>query len=322
MRRELSLSLKMIAPLKFNHDVVVPKGRIPELFALVERMQRSYRLRIPCFGHAGDGNIHVNIMVDPDDADEIARAHEAERVLFEGVVALEGSISGEHGIGFAKAPFLADRAVARRDRADEARQGGVRSPRHPESRQDLSMTTTAARRASASRCRWLRARAQDRRARPRHHRDRGRGDRSRDRHRARADHRRELPEVRRRGPLRRRPVLSDRAARTTRSTSRVKIAVIQAAGSRERRARVLPGHSARADERDRADAQGRHAVDGALDARHRARLVLHLRRRSARRSISAASASPTGRDSPPSARSSAAWTSCARSRPRPPTARP
>ena len=106
VRRELSLSLKMIAKLKFNHDVVVPKGRIPQLFDLVAKIAADYRLRIPCFGHAGDGNIHVNIMVDPDDADEVSRAHEAERVLFEGVVALEGSISGEHGIGFAKARFL------------------------------------------------------------------------------------------------------------------------------------------------------------------------------------------------------------------------
>ena len=96
----------MITPLKYNHDVVVPKGRIPELFALVRRISGEFRLRIPCFGHAGDGNIHVNIMVNPDDAAEIARAHEAERVLFQGVVALEGSISGEHGIGFAKAPFI------------------------------------------------------------------------------------------------------------------------------------------------------------------------------------------------------------------------
>ena len=106
VRRELSLSLKMVAGLKFNHDVVVPKGRIPALFALVKRIEAEYRLRIPCFGHAGDGNIHVNIMVDPTDADEIRRAHEAEHVLFSGVVALEGSISGEHGIGFAKAPFI------------------------------------------------------------------------------------------------------------------------------------------------------------------------------------------------------------------------
>ena len=106
VRREISLSLKMITPLKFNHDMVVPKGRIPDLIALVGRIRDAYRLRIPCFGHAGDGNIHVNIMVSPDDADEIQRAHDAERVLFEGVVALEGSISGEHGIGFSKAPFL------------------------------------------------------------------------------------------------------------------------------------------------------------------------------------------------------------------------
>jgi glycolate oxidase len=106
VRRELSFSLKMVSRLKFNHDVVVPKGRIPDLFALVARIREAYRLRIPLFGHAGDGNIHVNIMVSPDDADEIARAREAEKVLFEGVVSLEGSISGEHGIGFAKAPFI------------------------------------------------------------------------------------------------------------------------------------------------------------------------------------------------------------------------
>jgi glycolate oxidase len=106
VRRELSLSLKTITPIKFIRDVVVPKGRIPALFDLVDRLKRDYHLRIPCFGHAGDGNIHVNIMVTPGDDDEIRRAHEAERVLFEGVVALEGSISGEHGIGFAKARYL------------------------------------------------------------------------------------------------------------------------------------------------------------------------------------------------------------------------
>jgi glycolate oxidase len=84
----------------------VPKGRIPELFALVRDIRDRFNLRIPCFGHAGDGNIHVNIMVDKDNREEIVRAHEAEEVLFAGVVALEGSISGEHGIGFAKARFL------------------------------------------------------------------------------------------------------------------------------------------------------------------------------------------------------------------------
>jgi glycolate oxidase len=106
IRRELSPALKTIAPLKFNHDVVVPRGRIPDLFALVQNLRHRFDLTIPCFGHAGDGNIHVNVMADPDRAGEVERAHEAERVLFEGVVALDGSISGEHGIGFAKLPFV------------------------------------------------------------------------------------------------------------------------------------------------------------------------------------------------------------------------
>lgn len=107
VRREISTSLKMITPLKFNHDVVVPKGRVPELFELVDGIKQQFKLRIPCFGHVGDGNIHVNIMVTPGDEDEIRRAHEAEGVLFRGAIALEGSISGEHGIGFSKAPYLA-----------------------------------------------------------------------------------------------------------------------------------------------------------------------------------------------------------------------
>jgi glycolate oxidase len=106
VRRELSFSLRTVASLKFNHDVVVPKARIPELFALVNGIRSEFRLRIPLFGHAGDGNIHVNIMVDAQDHAAIARARQAERVLFEGVVKLEGSITGEHGIGFSKAPFL------------------------------------------------------------------------------------------------------------------------------------------------------------------------------------------------------------------------
>ena len=106
IRRELSLSLRTIAPLKLNHDVVVPTGRIPRLFALVERLRQEFQLKLACFGHVGDGNIHVNLMVNPEDADEMRRARLAERQLFEGVVALEGSISGEHGIGYTKAPYL------------------------------------------------------------------------------------------------------------------------------------------------------------------------------------------------------------------------
>jgi glycolate oxidase len=106
VRRQLSLALRATGLLKINHDVVVPRGRIPQLLDAVTELARRHRLRVASFGHAGDGNIHVNLMVNADDADELKRAREAERQLFERVVALEGSISGEHGIGFAKAPYL------------------------------------------------------------------------------------------------------------------------------------------------------------------------------------------------------------------------
>lgn len=106
LRRQLSLALRATGRLKINHDVVVPRGRVPQLFAAVAEIKRQYALRIACFGHAGDGNIHVNIMVDRNDPAELARARQAERTLFERVVALEGSITGEHGIGFSKAKYL------------------------------------------------------------------------------------------------------------------------------------------------------------------------------------------------------------------------
>jgi glycolate oxidase len=106
VRRDISLALRATGLLKINHDVVVPRGRVPELYAEVARLKAQYQLTVAAFGHAGDGNIHVNLMVNPEDAAEMARARQAERALFERVVALEGSISGEHGIGFAKKPYI------------------------------------------------------------------------------------------------------------------------------------------------------------------------------------------------------------------------
>ena len=85
------------------YTIAVPREEVDDLVA---RIRDTYGLQIPCFGHVGDGNIHVNIMVAPGDAGQMERAQEAARALFEGVIALEGSISGEHGIGFAKAPYL------------------------------------------------------------------------------------------------------------------------------------------------------------------------------------------------------------------------
>ena len=107
IRRELSPALKTISTFKLNNDVVVPRARVPKLFALIGRLRAESGLPIPAFGHAGDGNIHVNIMVpDPSDAAAVERARRAERALFEGVLALEGSITGEHGIGLTKAKYL------------------------------------------------------------------------------------------------------------------------------------------------------------------------------------------------------------------------
>ena len=106
VRRDLSFALRAMAPLKINHDVVVPKARIPDLFAVIRALRDKHGLPMPSFGHVGDGNIHVNILVDPADASMMRAARAAERRLFEEVVALEGSISGEHGIGFSKAAYL------------------------------------------------------------------------------------------------------------------------------------------------------------------------------------------------------------------------
>ncbi|MGH7554356.1 MAG: FAD-binding oxidoreductase, partial [Longimicrobiales bacterium] len=105
-RRLISLALRATGLLKINHDVVVPRGRVPELFAVIDDLRRAYDLRIVAFGHAGDGNIHVNLMIDRGDPEQRIRATAAERALFERVVALEGSISGEHGVGFAKAAYI------------------------------------------------------------------------------------------------------------------------------------------------------------------------------------------------------------------------
>jgi glycolate oxidase len=106
VRRQLSLALRATGLLKINHDVVVPRGRVPHLFEVLAGLKEQHQLQIASFGHAGDGNIHVNLMIDKNDQAARARARVAERELFEQVVALEGSISGEHGIGFAKAPYL------------------------------------------------------------------------------------------------------------------------------------------------------------------------------------------------------------------------
>jgi len=106
-RRALSPALRTIAPGKINEDVVVPVSRIPDLVAGVEALAAAAALPIVAFGHAGNGNLHVNIMYHPDDAAETARAQAALPRLFELVLSLGGTLSGEHGIGVAKRDYMA-----------------------------------------------------------------------------------------------------------------------------------------------------------------------------------------------------------------------
>jgi len=106
-RKALSPALRSIAPGKINEDVVVPVSRIPDLVAGVQALARDYTLTIVTFGRAGNGNLHVNILYHPDDADENARAHAALPKIFELTLALGGTLSGEHGIGLAKRDFMA-----------------------------------------------------------------------------------------------------------------------------------------------------------------------------------------------------------------------
>lgn len=106
VRRALSPAIKKYGTLKFNEDVVVPRSRVPELIEQVEEIGRRHQTFVVNFGHAGDGNIHVNFMCDRADREAVARARAAVGETFAVAVALGGTISGEHGIGYVKSPYL------------------------------------------------------------------------------------------------------------------------------------------------------------------------------------------------------------------------
>jgi len=105
IRREFSYSLRDTGLTKLNEDIVVPRSRLAELFQFAARLQKKHGLIVACFGHAGDGNIHTNVMVDYNEPGAKARAHAALNELFTQVVRWNGSITGEHGIGLAKKPW-------------------------------------------------------------------------------------------------------------------------------------------------------------------------------------------------------------------------
>lgn len=105
-RKALSPALRSLAPGKINEDVVVPVSRIPALVAGVRAIAHERSLPIVCFGHAGNGNLHVNLMYDPADPAQSARAQTAMAEVFALTLSLEGTLSGEHGIGLAKRDFM------------------------------------------------------------------------------------------------------------------------------------------------------------------------------------------------------------------------
>jgi glycolate oxidase len=105
-RREVSLSLMKLRPGKVSEDVVVPRSRMTELISFLGDLRDKYSLPIAAFGHAGDGNIHVNIMMDKEDPKEVAKGDEVVRELFRRVIDLGGTITGEHGVGITKAPYM------------------------------------------------------------------------------------------------------------------------------------------------------------------------------------------------------------------------
>ena len=107
-RKALSPALRSIAPGKINEDVVVPVSRLSELVRGIEALSREFALPIVAFGHAGNGNVHANILFDPDDAGENERAPAALPRLFALTLSLGGTLSGEHGIGTAKRAYMAD----------------------------------------------------------------------------------------------------------------------------------------------------------------------------------------------------------------------
>lgn len=105
-RRAVSPAAFKLKPHKVSEDIVVPRSKLPHIISAVKEISERYGLIVITFGHAGDGNIHVNFMIDHQDSDEVSRVGKAVRELFQATLNLGGTLSGEHGIGITKAPYL------------------------------------------------------------------------------------------------------------------------------------------------------------------------------------------------------------------------
>ncbi len=108
-RRAVSAALGRLAPTKQGEDICIPRSAIPEFVRRVGEISKKFDLVIPVFGHAGDGNLHPNLLFDQRDPEMMERVHHAAAELFDAAIDLGGTLSGEHGIGLVKQPFIARR---------------------------------------------------------------------------------------------------------------------------------------------------------------------------------------------------------------------
>lgn len=105
-RKMVSPAIAKIKPTKVSEDATVPRSRIPEMTARLAEIREKYNVSLVVFGHAGDGNLHPNILCDKRDQEEMKRVEQAVGEIFEAAIALGGTLSGEHGIGTMKSSFM------------------------------------------------------------------------------------------------------------------------------------------------------------------------------------------------------------------------
>ena len=111
-RRSVSAAIVRLKPTKISEDATVPRSRVPAMIRRLAEIRRKYDVNLVVFGHAGDGNLHPNIVANRHDPVEMARVERAVAEIFEAALSLGGTLSGEHGIGLLKAPFLANQLGA------------------------------------------------------------------------------------------------------------------------------------------------------------------------------------------------------------------
>lgn len=105
-RKLVSPAIVKIKPTKISEDATIPRSQIPEMFRRLKVIKEKYNIHLVVFGHAGDGNLHPNIITDQRDTEEMRRVELAVEEIFKTAIELGGTLSGEHGIGTMKSPFM------------------------------------------------------------------------------------------------------------------------------------------------------------------------------------------------------------------------